>query len=99
MTRRMTIPKAQSEPGAKRNSRPGTRSLNTERDRRPARLKAGTIGLIEQADVNRKRAFELRLPPLRLSYPAIARKLGVSVSTAYDYVNKEHSSLLHQIDE
>ena len=74
-------------------------SLNPERDRRPRRLKGATIGLIEQADINRKRAFELRLPPHRLSYPAIARKLRVSVSTAYDYVNKEHGALLNEIAE
>jgi predicted transcriptional regulator len=76
-----------------------TKSLNTERDRRPARLKAATVGLIEQTDVNRKRAFELRLPPHRLSYPAIARVLGVSVSTAYSYVKEEHGTLLQEIVE
>jgi hypothetical protein len=78
---------------------PTTESLNTERDRRPKRLKAATIGVIELADMNRRRAFELRLPPHRLSYPAIARALGVSISTAYDYVNKEHGSLLQEIVE
>ena len=53
--------------------------------------------MIEQADVNRKKAFELRLPPHRLSYPAIARTLGVSLSTAYRYVKEEHGEIIKDI--
>src|SRR6516164_4207793 len=74
--------------------------LNPERrDRRPTRLKAATAGMIEEADVNRQRALELRLPPHRLSYRSIARKLGVSVATAHHYVNSAHADLLADISE